>query len=39
LVFRQPGALNGKQFTELIDAVKDLDMDEVRQKIAEHESR
>lgn len=39
LVFRQPGALNGKQFTELIDAVKDLDMDEVRQKVAEHESR
>ncbi len=39
LVFRQPGALNGKQFGELIDAVKGLDMDEVREKIAEQEAK
>jgi len=38
LVFRQPGALNGKQCGELIDAVKSLDMDEVRQKIAEQQA-
>jgi len=39
LVFRQPGALNPQQFNELIGAVKDLDMDEVRQKIAEQENQ
>ncbi len=39
LVFRQPGALNSKQFGELVDAVKGLDMDEVRAKIAEEEAK
>lgn len=38
LVFRQPGALNGKQFGELLEAVKGLDMDEVRAKIAEQDT-
>lgn len=37
LVFRQPGALNAKQFGELVDAVKGLDMDDVRAKIAEQQ--
>lgn len=39
LVFRQPGALNSKQFDELIGAVKGLDMDEVREKIAEQQQK
>jgi len=39
LVFRQAGALNGKQLGELIDAVKGLDMDEVRAKIAEQQEK
>ena len=39
LVFRQPGALNSKQFGELVDAVKGLDMDEVRAKIAEQQEK
>lgn len=34
LVFSQPGALNGRQFEELIGAIEQLDMDEVRRKIA-----
>lgn len=39
LVFRQPGALNAKQFGELVGAVKGLDMDEVREKIAEQQEQ
>lgn len=39
LVFRQAGALNGKQLDELVGAVESLDMDEVRQKIAEQEAK
>jgi len=35
LVFRQPGALPAAALEQVITAVKDLDMDEVRQKIAE----
>lgn len=35
LVFRQAGALPPAAFEDLISQVKDLDMDEVRQKIAD----
>ena len=35
LVFSQPGALNGSQLEQVIEAVKDLDMDDVRAKVAE----
>jgi thioredoxin 1 len=38
LVFRQAGALNPPQLEELLTEVKKLDMDEVRQKIAEHQA-
>ncbi|MDY3048818.1 MAG: thioredoxin family protein [Rothia sp. (in: high G+C Gram-positive bacteria)] len=38
LVFSQPGALNGQQFEQIIQAVKDLDMDQVRQQVAEAEA-
>ncbi|GGH60872.1 thioredoxin [Rothia aerolata] len=38
LVFSQPGALNGNQFDQVIQAVRDLDMDEVRQQVAEAEA-
>ena len=34
LVFSQPGALNGASLEQLITGVKNLDMDEVRSKIA-----
>ena len=37
LVYAQPGALNDNQFGELIQAVQDLDMDDVRKQIAEQE--
>jgi len=33
-VFSQPGALSAPQLDEVIAAVKDLDMDEVRASIA-----
>lgn len=33
LVFSQPGALPAPQFEQLVQAVKDLDMDEVRAEI------
>ncbi|AEE45502.1 thioredoxin [Cellulomonas fimi] len=36
-VFRQAGALPGPVLEQVVSAVKDLDMDEVRAKIAEHE--
>ncbi len=36
LVFAQPGALPAAALTEVIDAVKALDMDEVRAKVAAH---
>lgn len=35
LVFSQAGALPGPQLEQLIDQVKGLDMDEVREKVAE----
>jgi thioredoxin 1 len=34
LVFSQPGALNSSQFTQLVDAVKGLDMQEVHAQVA-----
>jgi thioredoxin 1 len=38
LVFSQPGALPPQALEQVIGAVKDLDMDEVRQQIATQES-
>jgi len=37
MIFSQPGLLPAPALTELIGKVRELDMDEVRQKIAEHE--
>ncbi len=34
LVFSQPGALNGAQLEQVIEAVKGLDMEDVRAKVA-----
>ncbi|BDZ40845.1 putative thioredoxin-2 [Paraoerskovia sediminicola] len=38
LVFAQPGALPAPKLAEVVDAVKGLDMDDVRKQIAEQES-
>jgi thioredoxin 1 len=38
LVFRQPGALPAPALQQVIDAVRGLDMDEVRRHAATHES-
>lgn len=38
LVFSQAGALQGPQLQQVVDAVKGLDMDDVRRQIAEHEA-
>lgn len=38
LVFREAGALPGPALEQIIQAVKDLDMEDVRRKIAEHET-
>ncbi len=38
LVFSQPGALPATALEEVIAAVRDLDMDEVRQQLAEQAS-
>lgn len=38
LVFRQSGALPGPALQEVIDAVNDLDMEDVRRQVAEHET-
>lgn len=38
LVFSQPGALNGSQFDQVIQAVKDLNMEEVHAQVAEAEA-
>ena len=38
LVFAQPGALPGPALDQVINAVKDLDMDDVRKQIAEAEA-
>jgi thioredoxin 1 len=39
LVFRQPGALPPQALEQLISAVRDLDMEDVRRKVAEAEER
>ncbi len=39
LVFSQPGALNSSQLGQVIQAVRDLDMDEVRKQVAEAEAK
>ncbi len=38
LVFSQPGALAASQFSELVDAIKDLDMEDVHKQIAAQET-
>lgn len=38
LVFSQPGALPGPALDDVIAAVRSLDMDDVRRKVAEHEA-
>lgn len=38
LVFSQPGALNAEQLSQVVTAVKDLDMEDVHKQIAEQES-
>lgn len=38
LVFSQPGALPAPALEQIIQAVRDLDMDDVRRQIAEHEA-
>ncbi|MFV0429246.1 MAG: thioredoxin family protein [Arachnia sp.] len=38
LVFSQPGALREPQLEDLIGKVRELDMDDVRRQIAEHEA-
>src|SRR5690625_4340060 len=38
LVFNQAGALPEQALNQLVDAVKGLDMEEVRAKVAEHEA-
>lgn len=37
LVFAQPGALNAEQLSGVVQAVKDLDMEEIHKQIAEEE--
>ncbi|MCW8835946.1 MAG: thioredoxin [Rhodospirillales bacterium] len=37
LLMAQPGALPAQALEQVVSQVKDLDMDDVRQKIAEHE--
>lgn len=39
LVFSQPGALNNNQFSELVEAVKALDMKEVHAQVAEQQAK
>lgn len=39
LVYAQPGALPAEGLEQIVSAVKDLDMDEVRQQIAAQESQ
>ena len=38
MVFRQPGALPAPMLDQLIDAVRGLDMDEVRQKVGSQQA-
>jgi thioredoxin 1 len=37
LVYAQPGALPPAALDQIIGAVRDLDMDDVRRQLAEHE--
>ena len=39
LVFRQPGAMSGPNFEELIQAVKNLDMEAIKAEIAKAEAQ
>lgn len=38
LVFSQPGALNGSQLDQVLNAVRELDMEEVHAKVAEQQA-
>ena len=38
LVYAQPGAVNAQQLQELVNGVKAIDMDEVRQQLAEQQA-
>jgi thioredoxin 1 len=38
IVFAQPGALNGTQLEQVIQATESLDMDDVRRKLAEQQA-
>lgn len=38
LLFAQPGAMSGANFDQIIQAVRDVDMDDVRRQIAEEEA-
>lgn len=38
-IFQQPGALPASAFEQLVDQILDVNMDEVRQKIAEQEQQ
>ncbi len=38
IVFAQPGALNGAQLEQVVQATKALDMDDVRRQIAEQQA-
>ncbi|QIM16046.1 thioredoxin [Leucobacter insecticola] len=38
LVYAQPGALRAQQLDQLIQGARELDMDDVRRQIAEHET-
>ena len=38
LIFSQPGALNATQLSAVVDAVKGLDMDDVRAQIAQQQA-
>jgi thioredoxin 1 len=39
LLYRQPGALPAKQLEQLIQAIRDVDMDDVRAKIAAEQTQ
>jgi len=39
LLYRQPGALPAKQLEQLIEAIRDVDMDDVRAKISAEQTK
>ena len=39
VIYAQPGALMGGQFEQLIEKARELDMDEVRQQVAEQQDQ